>query len=121
MALTFLQNGATRSGGPCLDAELLASYVDGRTTPGERIKVEAHVAHCEDCYFVFSETVQAQSTDDAVNVNSPSNSWRQWMSRVATGRAAAGLAAAAALVIVGRIYFPESSRPAQGQAADRGL
>src|SRR5215510_12704517 len=105
MALThFQQTSATQSGGPCLDAELLASYVDGRTTPDERIRVEAHVAQCEDCYFVFSETVQAQSAD-AVYTNPPSSAWRKWMSRVATGPVAAGLAAAAALIIVAQIYF----------------
>jgi tetratricopeptide (TPR) repeat protein len=105
MALTPLQaNGAIRSDGGCLDAELLASYVDGRTTPEERIKVEAHIAHCEDCYFLFSETVQeqqARSANELTGDEVPQNRWRRWMPRVA-----AGLAAAAALVIAAQISRP---------------
>ena len=101
MALTPLQeNGAIRSDGGCLDAELLASYVDGRTTPEERIKVEAHIARCEDCYFLFSETVQGQSTTES------RKSERQYRSRRWMPRLAAGLAAAAALVIAAQISQP---------------
>ena len=45
MALTPLQeNGAIRSDGGCLDAELLASYVDGRTTPATRAVTPGMVA-----------------------------------------------------------------------------
>ena len=105
MALTPLQeNGAIRSDGGCLDAELLASYVDGRTTPEERVKVEAHIAHCEDCYFLFSETVQEQQAGSANELTAdevPRNRWRRWMPRVA-----AGLAAAAALVIAAQVSQP---------------
>src|SRR6478672_4223605 len=105
MALTPLQeNGAIRSDGGCLDAELLASHVDGRTTPEERAKVEAHIAHCEDCYFLFSETVQEQkkrSANELTGDEVPQNRWRRWMPRVA-----AGLAAAAALVIAAQISRP---------------
>jgi tetratricopeptide (TPR) repeat protein len=105
MALTPLQeNGAIRSHGGCLDAELLASYVDGRTTPEERVTVEAHIAHCEDCYFMFSETVQEQQTqsaDESEDADPPLIRVRRWMPRVA-----AGLAAAAALVIAAQVYWP---------------
>ena len=105
MALTPLQeNGAIPSDRGCLDAELLASYVDGRTTPEERVTVEAHIAHCEDCYFAFSETVQeqqARSANELTGDEVPQNRWRRWMPRVA-----AGLAAAAALVIAAQISQP---------------
>jgi len=105
MALTPLQaNGAIRSDGGCLDAELLASYVDGRTTPEERAKVEAHIAHCEDCYFLFSETVQEQKTrsaNESAGTETPHNRWRRWIPRIAVG-----LAAAAALVIAVQVSQP---------------
>ena len=59
MTLTPRQEtGAWTSGPGCPDAEALASYIDGRTTATERVEIERHLASCEDCYFVFSETVQ---------------------------------------------------------------
>ena len=71
MALKPLQeNGVTRSSGGCLDTELLASYVDGRTTPEQRVEVEAHLARCEDCYFAFSETVQEQKAEGTASEES---------------------------------------------------
>jgi len=95
MVLTSLQeNGVTRSG--CLDAELLASYVDGRTTPEQRVEVEAHLARCEDCYFAFSETVREQGAEaTAVTKKSETPRRRGWWSTPV----AAGLAAAAAVVV----------------------
>jgi tetratricopeptide (TPR) repeat protein len=103
MALTPLQaNGATRSSGGCLDAELLASYVDGRTTPEERVQVEAHLARCEDCYFAFSETVQEQQAEGTASEEpEPPSRWHRWMPRTA-----AGLAAAAAVVIAVQFFLP---------------
>jgi tetratricopeptide (TPR) repeat protein len=102
--IPFQENGGKPAREACLDAELLASYIDGRTTPEERTTVEAHVAQCEDCYFAFSETVralQAQPTDNAGKIGPPSDRWRRWLPLVASG-----LAAAAALVIVLQIYGP---------------
>lgn len=46
----------------CLDAELLAAYIDGRVTAVERREVEAHLARCESCHFVFAETFQERLT-----------------------------------------------------------
>jgi tetratricopeptide (TPR) repeat protein len=104
MALTPLtENGAHRSGSGCLDAELLASYVDGRTTRAERAEVEAHLAQCEHCYFAFSETLQEQRTHQSTDSKN-SDTLRQW--RVWIPRAAAGLAAAAALVMVVQVFRP---------------
>ena len=87
----------------CLDADLLASYVDGRATPAERTTVEAHLAQCEDCFFVFSETLREQAQGDDAIKKSERARW--------VPKAAAGVAAAAALVIavaVGTSYY---SRP----------
>ncbi len=72
--------------GECLDAELLAGYVDGRLTPAERAAVEAHLARCEDCSFVFAETVQAER-------HARERDRRRWVFR------GAGLAAAAAALV----------------------
>lgn len=96
------EDGANRSDAGCLEAELLASYVDGRTSPEERVKVETHIAHCEDCYFVFSETVQERrSARESAGTETLQNRWRRWMPRVA-----AGLAAAATLVLAAQISQP---------------
>lgn len=46
----------------CLDAELLAAYIDGRVTAAERREVEAHLARCGSCQFVFAETFQEWQT-----------------------------------------------------------
>jgi tetratricopeptide (TPR) repeat protein len=112
MVLTSLpENGATRSG--CLDAEVLASYIDGRTTPEERVEVEAHLAHCEDCYFAFSETVQEQQAQGMASGRSELQSLsRRWMPRVA-----AGLAVAAALVVAVQVFRPVATPEADLKVA----
>jgi tetratricopeptide (TPR) repeat protein len=84
----------------CLDAVLLASYVDGRTSPDERASVEAHLARCEDCYFVFAETVRDRQA------RAKKSRWRYWVPR-----AAAGLATAAALVVAVISLTSDSSSP----------
>jgi len=112
MTLTPRQeDAAIRSDGGCVEAELLASYVDGRTTLEERAQVETHIAHCEDCYFVFSETVG--STAESKDSESQNRS-RRWMPRLA-----AGLAAAAALVIAVEVFGPVSVRIGRSQDLDR--
>jgi tetratricopeptide (TPR) repeat protein len=96
MLMTPLKENTARTSGPmCPDSELLASYVDGHVSATERVEIEAHLARCEDCYFAFSETVLEQRSE-RISEPEPDHSegWRPWMTRVA-----AGLAAAAALVI----------------------
>ncbi len=100
MMTPLQENGATRSKGACLDAELLASYVDGRATPEERVEVEAHLARCEDCYFAFSETVQEQQAEGTASEDVEAQGRRRrWLPRVA-----AGLATAAAVVIAVQVF-----------------
>jgi len=53
------RNGETPGTG-CPDAERLASYLDGVASPEERAQIDAHLATCEDCYFVVAETVQEE-------------------------------------------------------------
>jgi tetratricopeptide (TPR) repeat protein len=96
------------SGAGCLDAELLAAYIDGRVTAAERSEVEAHLARCESCHFVFAESFR----ESAERVPQAQAS-RRW-SGPTLWRAAAGLAAAAAVVIavqVGRDGPEDADQP----------
>jgi tetratricopeptide (TPR) repeat protein len=104
MALIPLQENGTRTSGTgCPDAGSLASYVDGRASAAERAEIEAHLARCEDCYFVFSETVQEQQAQgDDVQKKSERTRWLGWWSP----QLAAGLAAAAVIVLVVEVVGP---------------
>lgn len=42
----------------CPDAETLAAYLEGGLAQDERERVIAHVADCDDCYFVMTEAAQ---------------------------------------------------------------
>jgi anti-sigma factor RsiW len=79
------------SGAGCLDAELLAAYIDGRVTAAERSEVEAHLARCESCHFVFAESFR----ESAERV--PEAQAGLWRSGLTVGGDAAVAAAAAAV------------------------
>ncbi len=108
------KSGESTSGRWCPDAETLASYVDGRTTAAKREEIESHLAKCEDCYFVFSETVQ-QLKSQASHDTGRSKITRilRWPARFSHWKFAyietAGLAAAAAIIIV-TVAIVSSSR-----------
>jgi tetratricopeptide (TPR) repeat protein len=102
----FIVGNGQGSSGTCLDAELLASYIDGRATPAERAAVEAHLARCEECYFVFSETFQEQKSEagaPAVADVIPSPGPKPRPGAIAW-RMTAGLATAAAVVLAVQLY-----------------
>jgi tetratricopeptide (TPR) repeat protein len=40
----------------CPDPELMAAYLDGRLTDRERAPVTDHLASCENCYLIFTES-----------------------------------------------------------------
>jgi tetratricopeptide (TPR) repeat protein len=86
----------------CLDPRLLASYIDGQVTPEEGARVEAHLARCNDCYFVFSETFQASDAEAAV-ATAAAVTPRRWGFQI-DRRVAAGLAAAATIVVALQVY-----------------
>lgn len=44
--------------GPCPSAEELAAYIDGVLGPEEAARVTEHLADCEDCFEVYSESVR---------------------------------------------------------------
>ena len=50
----------------CPSAEMLAAYIDGVLDKAEADRVAAHLADCEDCYFVYSETLRFQLESDNV-------------------------------------------------------
>ena len=83
-----------RDAGECPDLETLAAYLDGRVAEGDRARIAAHLTACESCYFVFAEAAQM----DTAVAREPAPRW--WARpRVLWPTAAAGLAAAAALVL----------------------
>ena len=58
----------------------------GRCLPKEEWTHEAHLATCEDCYFVFSETIRDRPHKGDISSSFES---RRWAARVAAGFAAA--------------------------------
>ena len=110
----------------CLDAETLAAYVDGGLTADERSRVEVHLAACQDCFAVFTESVKTvQAMEEAgefVQPIAPTSAPVAPVSAsvvpIATARrsrlvrwtaAGAGLAAAAAVVLA--VWWPRAERP----------
>lgn len=104
MTLTPLQeNGGRTSGSSCPDTEALATYIDGCASAVERAEIEAHLASCEDCYFVFSETVHEREAHD----DRKKSDVARWLGRWSP-QLAAGLAAAAAIVVAVEVFRPSS-------------
>ena len=85
--------------GGCPDLETIAAYLDGRLSERERARVTEHLASCEECYAVFSESAQTPPLEAL----SPARGqrWRARLKpRVILPSAAAVLAAAAAVVLL---------------------
>lgn len=85
--------------GICIDAELLASCIDGRATPAERAEIDAHLARCEDCQFVHRETMQALEATEFEYRASRRGRTAGRRGMMIVRRAAVGFAAAAAVVV----------------------
>lgn len=61
-----------RSADGCLSDETLAAYVDGGLTADERAQVELHLAACQDCFAVFTESVRTvQAMADSGEFDQP--------------------------------------------------
>ena len=114
MTVTQLTDRHEPPPGTCPDAELLASYIDGRSTNEERALIESHIVTCEDCYFVLAETVHHQRPlNEPMRVVETGRSWTTWV--VWGGTAAA---VAAALMLAFRTGGPVRRLPqAEGQIA----
>ena len=88
------------NGGTCPSLETIGAFVDGRLMDRERETIADHVASCEACYFVFSEAartqVKTQKKGDVV----------PFPPRRMTWRIAAGLAAAAMILLAVNVSVP---------------
>jgi hypothetical protein len=56
--LTAAPHSAPPIPGPCPIDEEIAAYIDGNLDRSERERVTGHLASCEDCYAVYSETIR---------------------------------------------------------------
>lgn len=93
--------------GECLEPELIAALVDGTLGEGERARASGHVARCERCYFLFTETASDRRQQTGVHV-------LPFFSKRVSFRAAAALVSAAAAVLlivpIVRSTFPSAAR-----------
>jgi tetratricopeptide (TPR) repeat protein len=87
----------TLNGGACPSLETIGAFVDGRFTERERDVVADHLASCEACYFVFVESSRLRAA-------APTTTVIPFQRRRSTWRIAAGLAAAATLVLSVNLY-----------------
>jgi tetratricopeptide (TPR) repeat protein len=101
------------------DAEQLAEYADGVLGADVRAKVEEHLVNCPDCRAVLIETtaLAAVGRDESQTIAAelgPGALSRRWVAG-----AAAGLAAAASLVLVVRLARPDLLDRVFGPRRDR--
>jgi len=108
---------AVRAGGldaataDCLDDDTIAALADGGMEGRERDGALAHLARCARCRRVVASVARALvDSDVALEVRSVEQAGRRRTKRL-LGRAAAGLAAAAALVLLVRIRYREAAPP----------
>ena len=78
--------------GSCPSLETIGAFVDGRFKDREREVVAEHLASCEACYFVFTESARLRAASQPAVVT-------PFMRRPMTWRITAGLAAAATLML----------------------
>jgi hypothetical protein len=88
------------NGGTCPSLETIGAFVDGRLMDRERETIADHLASCETCYFVFSEAARTRV------VAQPKGEVLPFPRRVTWKTAAAGLAAAAVLVLAVNVWYP---------------
>jgi tetratricopeptide (TPR) repeat protein len=91
-------DGMTHAARACPDFETIAAYLDDRLSARERAQVTAHLAECETCYTLLSESAQTLVQQPA-RVTSL-ESWRERIRPRAIYGAAAALATAAAVWLV---------------------
>jgi tetratricopeptide (TPR) repeat protein len=104
------------------DAEQLAEYADGVLGAGVRAEVEKHLVDCADCCAVLSETIAfiaSEPADGRTHATSAGARVLPFHSRPWVKGAAAGLAAAAALVLVVRLARPDLLAPMFVARSDR--
>src|SRR5687767_4487706 len=86
------------------DSERLAEYADGRLSGDARTEIEAHLAACDNCRTVFTDAMTFAAELEPVTVTPGAGRVLGFTSRKRVlGAVAAGLAAAASLLIVARV------------------
>ncbi len=76
---------------PCLDAEMMAAWIDGGLPDDARLAVERHVADCARCQAVMAAIVRTTPGEAREDAPAPTRRWLGWLVPAA--------AAAAALVV----------------------
>ena len=89
------------NGGTCPSLETIGAFVDGRFKDREREVIADHLASCETCYFVFSEAARTRVTAQPQQAEVV-----PFTPRRMTWRIAAGLAAAATIVLAVNVWGP---------------
>jgi tetratricopeptide (TPR) repeat protein len=89
------------NGGTCPSLETVGAFVDGRLMDRERETIADHLASCETCYFVFSEAARTRTTAQTKGEVVPFPP-----RRVTWKTVAAGLAAAAVLLLAVNVWYP---------------
>lgn len=56
---------ARKPPGPCPSDEDLAAYIDGTLSKAESARITEHLASCEDCYAIYTETLHFQLESSA--------------------------------------------------------
>ena len=92
------------NGGTCPSLETIGAFVDGRFKDREREVIADHLSSCETCYFVFSEAARTR-----VVAEKPQAEIVPFTPRRMTWRIAAGLAAAATIVLAVNVFGPFSA------------
>jgi hypothetical protein len=103
---------STPGTGSCLDAEMLAAWVDGGLVGGQLIAAQEHVADCSACQATLAALVRTTPTESA-----PEPWWRRSLSARWLVPVAATATALAIWVVVPREEFMRP--PEQGQTAAR--
>src|SRR5262245_25175742 len=99
--------------GTCPSLETIGAFVDGRFKDREREVIAEHLATCETCYFVFSEAARTRVATE------PQGEVVPFTPRRITWKIAAGLAAAATIVLAVNVW--QRSGPNAEERALNGL
>ena len=109
----------------CPELEEIAAFLDRRLGDMDRAEVAGHLSTCETCYFVFSEAAQTKPTA-AAGADNRKTIW--FPSKRVMWSSAAGLAAAATLVLavsgvlpLGRSSAPELTTLVAAVGTDRTI
>jgi tetratricopeptide (TPR) repeat protein len=102
---TIDRSGAGDGIRPCPEPEKLACFVDGRLTAAEAAEVEAHLAGCEDCYFVFAGAAGHQRSERNAGLRTARTpGWRAGWSKAGL----IGLLSAAAAIAIAVLFLPRN-------------